>query len=372
MASTELDYARELVASAMIAPDHYHDVITLACAATYKVDDFDHACRILALGLKGSGKSTLLKVARFLAANTTAPTGVLAMTAPSYVADFRLNPRCTHLIDEISQLFGPMGSSGKFSKFYTYLNQGYDRETAFAQMQENKAPLVIPIFGFVFMAGLGLAAPEDTRDRSIILRMEKAPKKAMVTDFSMPETKIAFEYAARMLRSWTQRIGKLSVATVKGLHPELNHRTMEIWGPLFAVAQAAGPEWVDRLLVAFERLELNAGAPVYAPEDQVLVDYALFTTTHDVSDGVPSGQFAEFARTREHGAYMHMKPGQFRQFAVRVLGPTAPFYDNSEGTMVRGWSSVVHRMNMQNAVEKMAELEAVIPEEDESHVWEDF
>lgn len=375
--SKELDYAREKVGEAIIAPAHYLDVITIACAATHRVNDFDSAARILSLGKKGSGKSTLLKVAKYLAANTTAPTGVLGMTAPSYVADFRMNPNCTHLIDEINHLFGEAGSNGKNSKFYTYLNQGYTRETAYAQMQENKVTLQLPIFGFIFMAGLGLACPEDLRDRSIVLRMEKAPAKAEVADFSLPETKSAFTYAGRMLGSWTQRLGKLSVADVRGLHPKLVHRTMEVWGPLFAIALAAdggeAGEWTGRMLVAFERLELNAGVPVYAPEDQLLADWLTFQAAYDCADGVPSGQFAEFANGLDHGAYLAMKPGQFKQFAVGILGPTAPFYDHDASKTVRGWGGAVAAMNTEHAQARLTELEVKgETDEAESVSWDDF
>lgn len=372
--SNELNYARQLVGEAMVAPDHCLDVITIACAATYRVDDFFTAPRILALGKKGTGKSTLLKIAKYLAANTTAPTGVLAMTAPSYVADFRMNPKCTHLLDEVNHLFGEAGQNGKSSKFYTYINQGYSRETAFAQHQENKVPLQIPIFGFVFMAGLGLACPEDTRDRSVVIKMEKASGKVRVADFAREETRGAFTYAGRMLQSWAQRVGTVSTETVTGLHAELYGRRLEIWGPLLAMAQAAGGDWTERLLTAFERLELNAGIPVYAPEDQLLADWLVFCATYDCNDGVPSGQFAEFANGLEHGAYTAMNPAVFRRFATRVLGPTTPFYDHDEGKMVRGWGGSIMAMNTENAQARLTELETTAESDSASdnEIWEDF
>ena len=370
--STELDYARELVGSAIVAPDHHKDVITLTCAATYKIDDLHTACRLLALGPAGAGKSTVLTTASYLAANCEPITGVLGMTAPSYVADFRVNPRSTHLIDEIHHLFGLAGQNGKSSKFYTYLNQGYLRPTAFAKYQESKVTVRIPIFGFVFMAGLGLAVPADLRDRSIILKMEKASGKAEVADFSLKETREAFAYGGRMLDSWTQRIGKLDVSEVRGLHPALVHRVMDVWGPLVAIALKAGGTWPDRIMTAFERLELNKGVPVYAPEDQLLVDYLLFNATHDCDEGVPSGQFATFAYDQEHGAYMGMKPGQFKQFAVKVLGPTTPFYDSDTQKMVRGWSGAIAKMNLQNAQARAEELEGDKEEPPADFQWEDF
>lgn len=375
MSAAEFDYARQLTGSALYAPPHYADVITAACALTHKIDETDSAPRILALGPQGSGKSTILKIAYRLAANACPPTGVKAMTAPSYVADFRMNPRCTHNIDEVNHLFGLAGSSGKSSQFYTYLNQGYLRDTAYAQYQENRVKMQIPIFGVAFMAGRGLAAPDDLRDRSIILKMETAPDKVEVADFSMPETRAAFEYGGRMLASWAQRQPKLDVSAVRGLHPKLTHRVMEVWGPLFAITMQSGQEDVDRLMTAFERIELDKGVPVYAPEDQLLLDYAEFATVVRADQGrqgVQSGAFAEFAFSQPHGAYAGMKPGQFKQFAVKILGPTQPFYLAENGKTVRGWCDTVHQMNLGHALARKDELENTGEASAGETNWEDF
>jgi len=375
--STEFDYAYELVKSALYAPDHYSTVITMACGLSYKLDDVDSKPHILALGLKGSGKSTILKIAYRLASKSESVTAVKAMTAPSFVADFRVTPGCTHEIDEINHLFGEAGANGKQSQFYTYINQSYSRETAYAQYQENRVKLKIPIFGMIFMAGLGLACPEDTRDRSIVLKMEQAPEGYRVADFAMKETKDAFSYAGRMLLSWSQRAPKLDMSRVRGLHPKLNHRVMEIWGPLFAVAMAADgddPErtWTQRMLTAFDRIELNGGVPVYAPEDQLLADYLDYFADHP-GEGVPSGAFAQFATSRQHGAYAPMKPGQFRQFAVKILGPTQPFYMAETGSTVRGWADMVHKMNTEHAETRLAELTASRDTgSGDAYEWEDF
>ena len=244
-------------------------------------------------------------------------------------------------------------------------------------MQENKVTNRIPIFGVVFMAGLGLACPPDLRERSVIIKMVKATGKQQVADFSLAETRAAFTYAGTMLKSWADRLPQLDVSSVRGLHPALVHREMDVWGPLFTMALAADGgevgEWTRRLLLAFERVQLDASEPVYAPEDQLLMDYLRFCELHDVSDGIPSGQFAEWATSQDHGAYLSMKPGQFKQFAVSVLGPTNPFYDNEEKKMMRGWAEAVHKMNYDRAVARKADLEAVNgPDEAGTTEWEDF
>ena len=88
--------------------------------------------------------------------------------------------------------------------------------------------------------------------------------------------------------------------------------------------------------------------------------------------GIASGEFAAWAVIREHGAYAHMPPGQFRQFAVRNLGPTAPFYDTGQGTMVRGWSGMVHTMNLERAHAERARITADTREDGTPEPWADF
>jgi hypothetical protein len=206
--------------------------------------------------------------------------------------------------------------------------------------------------------------------------MEAAPDNYEVADFSAKETKDAFSYAGAVLETWAKSV-KVDTSKVRGLHPKLNHRTMEVWGPLIAVcieADGGEPgEWTDRILLAFERIELNGGTPVYAPQDQILVDYLDFMEAAHEETGVPSGAFAQYATTQPHGAYTGMKPGQFKQFAVKHLGPTAPYYDAEKGTTVRGWSDMVHKLNMDRATVRKEELEASKDDGDgEAYEWEDF
>lgn len=373
----ELDHVRELVASAVYAPEHYIDVITIACALTWKLDDFESAPRIIALGEPGSGKSTVLTVGSFLSRSGQPPTGVLLMSAPSYVGEFRIDPYFTPCIDEIHHLFGLAGSNGQHSKFYGYLNQGYLRRTAQVQFQENKVPIHIPIFGVAFLAGLGLAVPGDMRKRGIVLKMEKADDDVEVADFSDPQVLAAFEHGKSCLESLAQLLPPLSVASVRGLHPKLTHRKMEVWGPLFAIAIQAGELWVKRLMTAFERIELNTGLVVHPPEVQVMLDYLEFSVPGGdraaQKESVASGEFSEWANAQEHRAYTGMKPGQFRQFAVTRLGPTDPYYDPETKASKRGWTGVKHQINLGKARRVyMAVQVRQQPQEAETTGWEDF
>lgn len=368
-----LDYARELTGSALHAPGHYLDVITLACALTHKIDDVYSAPRILALGPQGSGKSQVLTVANQLAAHAGPVMGIRAMTGPSYVGAFRMNPRHTPFLDEVNHLFSEAGNGGKTSAFYTYINQGYRRDTGYAQYQENRAPVLIPIFGVAFLAGLGLAAPPDMRERSVLIPMKRAGSANDVADFSDAQVRAAFAYGKLCLDSWAKSVPALSTAGLRDLHPKLRHRLMDVWGPLLAVARAGGDRWLKKGLLAFEYIALEGGIPVHPPEQQVILDYLDYVESRPVAEGVASGAFAQWATTREHGAYLSMKPGQFRQFAVSRLGPTSPFHMAAEGQTVRGWSGLPHQMNINNAEQLRAEIAASAdpgPHEEES--WEDF
>lgn len=394
--SRPLDYTRELTGEAISAPDHYLDVITLACAVTYRVDDLWTAPYILALGTKGCGKSTLMTVAGYLANGTSSVTGITALTAPSYVAEFRLNPYHTPLLDEVNHLFGQAGNNAKSSRLRTYLNQGNNRGTAYAQFQESSVAVRVPIFGVKFMAGQGLACPDDLRDRSVILPMQSS--KRPTSDFSDEKVRCAFEYGGLVLRSWAQGLPRLSVKDVRdlNLHPKLAKRRMDVWGPLFAVAILAGDAWLKRCMTAFERLELDNPVPVWTPETQLLLDYAAYAeefsaktgpeedgapsfggltvpvTNSKEADGIASGEFAAWANNRDHGAYAGMTPGQFKQFATKNLGPTSPFYDRGAGRTVRGWSGQIHSMNIERANSEMERIADGTRPEESPESWEDF
>ncbi len=373
-----LNYVRGVIAEAIIAPDHYLDVVALACALTHKIDDVFTAPRILALGKKGSGKSTLLTVASYLAANAGPVTGVKAMTGPSYVAEYRANEHWTGTLDEVNHLFGESGSNAKQNAFYTYLNQGYKRDTASAQHTENKVPLRIPIFGVVFLAGQGKACPEDLRDRSVILQIVKAPRDAVIADFSDETVRDKFIYAGSCLATWCKRMPALSTAAVRELklHPKLVQRNMEVWGPLVAMALAADGGvpgiWTDKAVTAFAYIELDGSEPVHTPEVQLLLDYSAYALGTNGAAGIASGAFAQFAMARQHEAYAWMRPGQFRQFATRTLGPTVPYYDDAARRTVRGWNGDVHQMNLDNAQREIDALAQDAIEADALEIWEDF
>lgn len=375
--SRELDHIRSLTESALVMPGHYITAFVLTLAVTHKIDDFRTAPRFLALGEPGSGKSTVLEIASYLASHADTPTGINQMTAPAMKSTYFMEPRTTLILDEMNHLFGESGQNGKGSEKRGILNQGYKRRTAWVKHSRSDVTVKIPAFGVVFMAGLGMAAPTDMRERSIVIKMDKLKSKPdYIADLSKAETEGAFNYGQRVLESWAKRTGKLSTEDIEDAHPKLFGRLLDVWGPLFAVAKAAGDVWFKDCLEAFERIECDKPVPVYAPDDQLLSDYLAFVNHpgYDAADGVASGEFANFATEldSERGAYMGMKPGQFRQMAVSVLGPTTPFYDNSKSKTVRGWTDTVHAMNLQHAADRMAELEAKQADDESVTFYEDF
>lgn len=364
--SRELDHARELIGSALILPDHYLDIITLACALTHKTDDFRTAPRVLVLGEMGSGKSQVLEVASYLVRQDKgAPviTGIHQITAPGYVANYKLDPYYVPMIDEINHLFGEAGGNGKQSEKRGLLNQGYKRRTAVHVKMRGDVPDRTPIFGVVFMAGLGNAAPPDLRERSVLINMAKLKSKPeFIADFAKDGTEAAFNYARVSLASWIKRTGRLSVTSVQDAHPKLFGRKLDVWGPLLAVAKAAGETWFKRALTAFEIIECEEALPVYVPEDQILVDYLDFSDQQSDENGLASGEFASWALRQEHGAYLYLTPRQFQRFAVANLGPTSPWYNGE--SMVRGWSHEVHEMNLDRARDRKTELEGAVYSDD--------
>lgn len=379
--STPLDYSRELTAEAVIAPDHYLDVLALTFGLTHKIDEVSHAPYIFAQGAKNGGKTQILRAAMRLAGGATHPIAIVNQTAPAYVSQYRINEHHTPLLDEVHQMFGLTGEVGKGGRFRGLLNQGNDRDTAFSETQDSRAPSPVVCFGVVFMAGQGKGMPDDMAERSIFLRMTQAPEGVTATDFGDDVERARFAYAGQCLESWAKnlpRIPQPHELKAMNIHPKLTGRRMDVWGGLFGMAIVADlvsefaddTNWLDRCLSAFKLIELDR-KPTYTPQEQIQLDYLQFAA--EFSDkGVPSGAFSAWAHRQLHTAYREFPElRQFQQFASVNLGPTAAFRA-ADGTPVRGWAGSIHRMNLERATRTYERVTAE-PIESEKENWgEDF
>ncbi len=71
------------------------------------------------------------------------------------------------------------------------------------------------------------------------------------------------------------------------VHPLLNDRLLQLWGPLFAIAHVAGGDWPQLCLDAFLSLGLDESEkPVLQRDEQALLDTARIAAAKGGADAV--------------------------------------------------------------------------------------
>jgi hypothetical protein len=345
------------------APDHYHDVLALTMALTHVTDAVNTACRVIAIGEPNSGKSTILEAAELLAHQPMMTTAKLA-TVPSIKSHFANaeGGDATVIVDEISKLFGEGATRGGTSALYAMMVSGYKRRTAFIYDERQGATRKIPTFGVMFTAGIGRAAPDDFRSRSVVLFMKQATDRQLLSirDMADPAIETDADHARQSLRSWARSV-KDSVARdmnlVRKLHPKLQGRKAEVWGPLFSVALQAGGDWLERCALAFERLALGNEAPEVTPRDQVTLDYYVYATENKL-DKVRSRELWRYCESlgRDIYAPYNSARGFGKGLAIPSLGGTSQWREGTE--VIRGWDKREHILLIRQAERILARIEA--------------
>jgi len=360
----ELDYTAMFIDRATTLKPHQMDVLALVMAATNITDAFATLPRILALGEKGTGKSEVLEIADMLAHNTYLG-AAKQMTEPGIRSLFKMGAGDTMTLcaDEISKMLGADGTKGETHPLYSLLLTGYKRKTATSVREKNGVPEIVPTFGVVFASGIGKGAPDELRDRSIIIKTEKLaddnPKLAEILDLSDPAVMSKAEQARKALRSWARTIkddAEKNMRVVRGLHPKLGGRRAEIWGPLFAIAMEAGGDWLQRCAVAFERIQLGNTEPEITSADRVLLDYYEYASANGL-DRVRSRDFWLYVKGLGRMEYSEYATAQGfgRNLASEALGDTTAF--RMDGEVVKGWHGMEHKMIMRRALRLMERIE---------------
>lgn len=274
-ASAVPDAIRSFLGDMIYASDAQLDALTMALAITHAVDSFTTVPRILVTSDDPeSGKTTVLDAARMLAFNAW----MADATSYALRAKYQEPERVTVIVDEISKIFGESGLNGRTNPIYKLLAEGY-RNTATLSLSVNRTAVDVSSFGVAFLAGLRTAVPSDIRSRSITIKMKPAPTSAKLIDALNPSTETEGKELRASLHAWAgQHKDEMRRTVLNGLrnvHPKLRARRLQIWGPLFAAAFAAGDDWPARILAAFVDMALDqSDKPVLTPAQVLLLDTA--------------------------------------------------------------------------------------------------
>lgn len=257
-----------------------------------------------------SGKTLAMMLTAALCANPedVAGTAYALQSALAAASNSPEIPQPTLYCDEISDIFGRSGLGGAKNPIAEVLRKGY-KYNATKKWSVNRVPEVYSIFTPFLMTGLKVAVPRDIRSRCIVITMHAGkPRKYF-------DVRTGDGWAARLAETIGKRIANV-LPDIKdyrayGMHPKLIGRKLEVWEPLFAVAQhLGGQQWVNMCMAAFTELTANGSSELSLSPRQQLVA--------DVYDLMVNGELAQWA---EKGFI----PGEFLADAVIRLPLYADF-----------------------------------------------
>lgn len=277
--SFTLDRARAFVSTLLWAPDAYLDALTLILAVTHVKNSFTTVPYALVTSSKPmTGKTLMSTDIPMLLADSPWEVNTLT-TEPAIRARFMDRvPPSTVCAPDISKLFGEAGLNGRTSRVYQLLVAGY-RSTGKIEVSVNRVATMLPAYFVAFLDGLNNAVPADLATRAVQFRLKPKPPGLKMRDaLSIPVQREA-EPLRKQLHNWAasnqKGMRQYMLSGVLRVHPLLTDRRMQVWGPLFAVADAAGGDWPRRCLSAFLEMAVDeSDKPVVLADEQALLDTA--------------------------------------------------------------------------------------------------
>jgi hypothetical protein len=275
----ELNAVYGFIGTLFWGPEEYKRAMTLILAVTHVKDAFTTVPYVLVTsGKPKTGKTTLSTDIPLLLAD--APWEINSMTTePAMRAKFMDRvPPSSILSPDISKIFSESGLSGRTSKVYQLLVAGY-RRTGKVEVSVNRVSTALPAYFVAFLDGLNNAVPNDLATRAIQFKLTPKPPQVRTRDaLSVPVAKEA-EPLKLALHRWAvshkSEMLRFMQSGVTRVHPLLTDRLLQLWGPVFAVAHAAGGNWPQYAMDAFLEMSLDeSDKPVVLIEDQALLDTA--------------------------------------------------------------------------------------------------
>lgn len=280
------DRIREFIGELVYAPDEYLDVLTMVLAVGHVREAFTTLPHILATAeTPASGKSTIACDIPMLLAFNPWKIGKLT-TEPALRAKYLDRVRPTPVADDVGKIFGDNGTGGKSNIIYAMLIDCY-RKDGTVEVARSGINQKLPTFSTAYMNGLKNAVPGDLYTRAIHFQMKEAPDGLKLRDALEDSVKADAEILHEALHSWAGQRGAAMTAYMRGpvrfVHPKLEKRRRQVWGPVFAAADSAGGDWPRRIFDAFISIALDAGEkPVLVPEQNCLVDTAELVMRKDL------------------------------------------------------------------------------------------
>jgi hypothetical protein len=231
-----LERIEELVRRFVHMTDDQRLAVSLWVLFTWVVDAFDVAPYLdVSSPVRECGKTRLFEVLELVVKRPRRCTGHTEATL------FRMveAEHPTMLMDEIDATFG------KDPKLYAgirgVLDEGHRRGGSVPRMVGEGRRMELKffdVFGPKAFAGIG-NLPETVATRSIPLRLEKMPRSERVERFRYRRVRDESEDLRTALAEWGGSVINVLTDAEPPLPEDLSDRQMDIWEPLFAIADLA-------------------------------------------------------------------------------------------------------------------------------------
>lgn len=187
----------------------------------------------------------------------------------------------TILYDEVDTVFGKRGSSSSHQERRAVMNEGHKSNGTVLRCVGSEDVKHFNVFAPMALAGVGrLPASIASRSVEIIMRRKRAgdPK---VQPFRLKFAKDVLDRARRLCEHWADKAMFELRMAMPELPDEIQNRAADVWEPLIAIADLAGPEWAERARKAAVTLTQEANEEPPSIGVQLLTDLRQIFGEHE-------------------------------------------------------------------------------------------
>jgi hypothetical protein len=268
-----LDETAVFIDRHVVEPETYRWAKALIAGQTYVLPELVTTMRVLIHSDDhASGKTVAMNVLAALCESPVDTTGSSYSLTSRLAAAGQENVSCPTLYYDELRIFGPGGTRNPAGVLPDILRKGYKR-TATSSWSVDRSPVDFSIYSTFIITGLQTCVPADIRSRCIAFEMHPG-KPREYFDARNAESE-ASTLAAALGAAVKARREDIRKFRARGIHPKLEGRRLEIWEGVFAVAAAAGQEWLNRAYTCFCDLALDeSDQPVLTPRQETIRDLA--------------------------------------------------------------------------------------------------
>lgn len=273
------------------------DQVTLLAAWVLHTHAFDAARMTPYIHItapdKESGKTLLMEVLNYITADGIHSANMTKAALVRMIA----SKRPVLFLDEIDTVFGQNANKEHSEAMRGILNEGYRKNGVIWQCTnpDDWEPKPFPVFSPKCLGGIG-RLPDTLASRSIPIEMRRKLPGERVESLRERTAEETTRPIKQSLKQWATME---TIEILSGIRPKdiayLSDRQNDILEPLLAIAEIAGPEWLQRVSSAAQRVLGKANLEKEESIGTTLLEDIryLFADLPDETGGYPSSSLVE-------------------------------------------------------------------------------